>query len=95
VRTDEFLRGDANGDGSVNLSDTIFLLNSLFLGWNLPSCEDAADTDDSGLLELTDCISAIGFFFLGGMEPPPPGPYRCGLDPTADLLDCNSYPHCR
>ena len=49
-----FVRGDANGDGSIDITDAIFTLGFLFLGGGAPPCEDAADADDRGTLEITD-----------------------------------------
>jgi hypothetical protein len=47
-------RGDANGDGRVDISGSIALLSYLFLGAATPACLHAADTDDSGDLDITD-----------------------------------------
>jgi len=41
-----FVRGDANADGEVNLSDSVATLQYLFLGGGAPSCLEAADADD-------------------------------------------------
>src|SRR5262245_17514076 len=80
-----FLRGDANRDGTVDISDAIFMLTYLFLGGAKPTCEDALDADDSGLLELTDAVYLLSHVFLGATAPPPPYP-EPGLDRTADQL---------
>ncbi|MBI4603485.1 MAG: hypothetical protein HY721_16155 [Planctomycetes bacterium] len=82
-----FLRGDANGDGKVDVSDPVYILAWLFLGGPAPACEDAADADDGGQVNITDAIHALGFLFLGGQPPPPPHPAP-GLDPTWDGLGC-------
>ena len=44
-RGGSFIRGDANDDGSPNLSDVVFILSYLFNGEKVPRCLDAADTD--------------------------------------------------
>ena len=85
-----FRRGDANADGRVNIADPIDFFYFLFRGNPLP-CLDAADTDDSGDLDLSDAIRTIRFLFREGAMPAPPGPYFCGLDPTEDRLGCLSY----
>ncbi|MCZ6795136.1 MAG: hypothetical protein O7J95_16150 [Planctomycetota bacterium] len=82
-----FRRGDTGGDGVLDLSDAVFILNFLFLGGPLPACEDAADTDDDGSWNITDAVFLLGFLFLGSSPPPPRFP-EPGLDPTADRLGC-------
>ncbi|MBI4603029.1 MAG: right-handed parallel beta-helix repeat-containing protein [Planctomycetes bacterium] len=88
-----FLRGDTDADARRTISDAVFTLLHLFLGGNGPSCADAADADDNGLLNLADPIYLLNRLFRGG--PPPPAPEGdCGPDPTADELDCASHPPC-
>jgi hypothetical protein len=83
-----FLRGDANTDQKVDISDAVAVLNYLFLGGVSPQCLDAADTDDSGDLNLTDAVYLLMHLFLGGDPPPSPFPDP-GPDPTPDALgDC-------
>lgn len=79
-----FVRGDANRDGSINLSDAIAILDHLFRGIPL-SCEDAGDVDDSGSLNLTDAIGLLGYLFRSGEAPRAPHPTP-GADPTPDGL---------
>ena len=43
-----FIRGDANSDLMVDLSDAIYVLSYLFLGFAEPPCLKAADSNDSG-----------------------------------------------
>jgi len=84
-----FFRGDANLDLEVDLSDAIRILYFLFVDAEASPllCEDAADTDDSGELDITDPIYLLQHLFVGG--PPPRVPYtEMGLDPTPDSLSC-------
>jgi PKD repeat protein len=90
-----FVRGDADSDGTINLTDAVRVLNFLFTGGQPPACADAADADDSGTLSITDAIRILGWLFSGGPVPLPPSPSTanyvaadCGIDTTADLLDC-------
>ena len=85
-----FVRGEANQDAAVDISDALFLLAYLFLGGERPTCLDALDVDDSGALEITDAVRLLGLLFLGGTDPPPPYPER-GKDPTADPLTCLGF----
>jgi hypothetical protein len=94
--SDNFVRGDANSDGNIDLSDGVGILGFLFQGFAPPACRDAADSDDSGGLDLTDAVKIFNWLFLGGPAPNPPSPStgtyppaNCGPDPTtADGLDC-------
>jgi sugar lactone lactonase YvrE len=90
----DFVRGDADINGALEVSDPIALLNFLFLGIGNIPCRDAGDVDDSGEENLTDAVFLLNYLFLGGPEPASPFP-SCGLDPTdKDALDCQEYPHC-
>ncbi|MFQ5655590.1 MAG: hypothetical protein ACE5GW_12780, partial [Planctomycetota bacterium] len=91
---DAFQRGDANDDGSFDISDPIRLLQRLFLpGSPGLSCEDAADANDDGELDIADAMSMLGTIFgIGGPLPPPAG--ACGADPTADPLGCEIPTSC-
>ncbi len=70
----------------------VSVLGFLFLGDAAPWCPDAADADDSGVLDITDPIYLLGHLFLGGPAPPPPGLAACGADRTLDRLEACSYP---
>jgi hypothetical protein len=95
-----FIRGDSNLDGTVNLSDGVRTLNHLFLGDAPLGCADAADADDSGVLELTDAVYTFLFLFsASGRAPPAPGPFDCGRDGggpfgNPDGLTCESAGAC-
>lgn len=91
-----FHRGDSDDNGALQLTDAVRVLGFLFLGNAAPPCLDAADADDNGGLQLTDAVRILGFLFLGQTAPAPPGPPSepCGMDPTEDELDCESYTNC-
>ena len=72
-----FIRGDPDGNGAVQLTDGIFILNFLFLGGDSPGCFEAADADDNGSIQMTDGIYILNFLFLGGAAMPAPHP-DCG-----------------
>lgn len=88
-----FRRGDANGDGSLDLSDAVFTLGFLFLGGPTPVCLKSTDADDSGGVDLSDAVYVLNHLFQGGASPPEPF-LACGLDPTEDKLECDIYPAC-
>lgn len=83
----QFLRGDSNHDGSIDISDGIATLGWLFLGSVAPPCRDAADINDSGEVDIADAIYTFNFLFLGGAPPAAPYP-GFEADPTDDALGC-------
>ena len=83
-----FRRGDANGDGRVDLSDPLFTLDFIFREGAASPCAKAADVNDSGRLDVLDAIHTLEFLFRGGA--PPAEPFAtCGADPTEDRLRCD------
>jgi hypothetical protein len=81
-----FRRGDADGNGKLELTDAVVVLGSLFQGAGSLPCPDAADADDDGSLVLTDPIRVLTHLFQGGALLPSPGLEACGPDPSADGL---------
>lgn len=81
-----FIRGDANSDGALNISDVTSALNHIF-GITAQPCPDAIDFDDSGSLDVTDPVNMAQYLFVSGTPPPAPFP-NLGVDPTPDALDC-------
>ncbi|MBI4583685.1 MAG: hypothetical protein HY717_06655 [Planctomycetes bacterium] len=86
----EFIRGDANADGNINVSDPSFILYYLFKGGAKPPCADAADATDDEMIDISDAIQIFRHLFLGAG--PLPEPFSsCGrdfdpdFDPTKDL----------
>jgi hypothetical protein len=90
----QFIRGDGNGDGRVDLSDAVNTLDFLFSGGGNITCDDAADANDDSKIDISDPVGTLGFLFLGGPPMPDPGPVECGFDPTADDLRCHLSPPC-
>ncbi|MBI4583519.1 MAG: hypothetical protein HY717_05815 [Planctomycetes bacterium] len=84
-----FSRGDVNNDQAFDLSDPIGLLGFLYLGGPAPYCQDAADADDNGRLEMADSIAMLQSLFLGqGTLAAPYG--ERGFDSTPDELFCGN-----
>ena len=85
-----FLRGDAEPDGEVDVSDAVRILVTLFASGDPLDCPDAADIDDDGVVRINDPVALLGFLFQGGTAPAAPG-VSCGVDPTDDSLpECES-----
>ena len=66
----QFLRGDGNQDGIVDLGDAVYVLEHLLRGGPAPTCEEAADADGNGSLNITDAVFGLNYAYLGGPLPP-------------------------
>lgn len=87
-----FVRGDANDDGAVQISDAVSGLGYLFQGLPTP-CLSALDSNDDGAVDVADVIYLLNFLFSAGPDLPSPT-LTCGVDPTADSLDCTDGSFC-
>ena len=90
-----FRRGDCNGDGVVDLSDAVCVLNWLFAGDGRPGCVAAtnANGDDTG--NITDAAYLLNHLFAGG--PAPVAPFlECGPGtlPADQELGCANPAGC-
>lgn len=84
----EFIRGNANSDATLDISDAATVLAVLFHGNRGPLCRDALDANDSGAVDLSDAVFILNFLFQQMRVIPPPYP-EPGVDPTPDSLpDC-------
>ena len=86
VLTPAFRRGDCDSSGRVNIADSVFLLNMLFLGQARGKCDDACDANDDSTLDISDPILTLTFLFRKGVAPPYPGARNCGIDLSDDFL---------
>ena len=89
-------RGDADGDGRIDLSDALAVLSIYHVDIHTVPCADAGDADDDGLLTIIDAFRILADLYDGFSGVPPIAPPRgvCGVDTTPDVLDCtvNSCP---
>ena len=91
----DFIRGDANADGTVDITDAIRTLDGLFQAGEALSCLDAADADDDGHINVADPVRILGYLFRDNpilFGPPWPGPTLCGRDLEPDRLETCVYP---
>jgi len=62
-------RGDANKDDVLNITDSVVILNYLFLGGEAPACDLLADSDGDAAVNITDAVVVLNYLFLGGPAP--------------------------
>lgn len=82
IELPQFIRGDTNGDGGLDITDPIFNLSYQFLGTVSPNCLAALDTNSDTNIDLSDPIYNVQHQFLGSEPPGAPFP-NCG----PELLD--------
>jgi len=83
---DHFIRGDANFDGAIQISDAQSILGRVLLGHSIV-CDDSADANDDGNLDISDPVYLLNHMFSSGPAPHAPFP-EPGIDPTADSHGC-------
>lgn len=83
-----FIRGDVDHSGRVNLTDAVNTVLFAFQGNPIP-CVDAADSNDDGITDGSDAVWTLTYVFLEGTAPPAPFP-SAGADPTEDELGCET-----
>ena len=88
----EFIRGDADQDGVVTVQDMGIILRHI-QGIEVVICIDACDANDDGEVNSLDIITMAQEITTGD---PLPAPFpNCGLDPTPDILGCDSHASCQ
>ncbi|MEC9476852.1 MAG: choice-of-anchor B family protein [Planctomycetota bacterium] len=70
----EFIRGEMNDDGQIDISDAVSLLVYLFSGGATPSPLERGDVNDSGVIDVADVVYLVAYLFQGGAPPPAPFP---------------------
>lgn len=66
------LRGDANADETVNVSDAVYIINFIFLGSDPPTTDCGGDANSDGQINVSDAVFIINYVFIAGN--PAPGP---------------------
>lgn len=64
-----YLLGDANGDGNINVSDVVYLINYLFIGGPAPDPIARGDVNRDNFVNVTDVVYLINYLFIGGPSP--------------------------
>ena len=63
------IRGDATGDGIIDVADVLYLVNYLFLGTSAPCPMEAGDCNCDGVVDVADVLCIINYLFLGTSPP--------------------------
>jgi len=69
----DYIVGDANFDGSINVSDAVAIINYVFVGGDPPVPEEAAgDANCDGTVNVSDAVMIVNYVFVGGNPPGDP-----------------------
>jgi predicted outer membrane repeat protein len=72
--------GDANSDGTCNLSDAVLIIGYVFVGANAPEPYESGDANCDMRVNVSDAVYIINYVFIGGNNP---------CDPDGDgIRDC-------
>ena len=76
----QYICGDANADGIVNISDAVYLVTYIFSGGPAPVPLLSGDANCDGVVNISDAVYLISYIFGGGPAP---------CDPNGDgIPDC-------
>jgi len=64
-----YICGDANHDGSADISDAVWIINYVFLGGPPPDPMAAGDVNCDCSVDLSDAIWIINYVLIGGNDP--------------------------
>jgi hypothetical protein len=92
VMKDDFIRGDANNDGGIDIADAIYIVYEVVPGMDPENeysivCLDAGDANADGMVNLADTSYLVQYQFMGGLEPTDPYP-DCGTTEASTELTC-------
>jgi hypothetical protein len=64
-----YLAGDADGDGLVNISDVIYLVQYVFGSGLPPQPVESGDADCNGFVNISDAVFLVAYIFSDGAAP--------------------------
>jgi hypothetical protein len=65
----EYICGDVNRDGSVNVSDAVGIINYVFIGGDPPDPYESGEANCDGAVNVSDAVWVINYVFIGGNDP--------------------------
>ncbi len=83
----QFIRGDANTDEQLDVSDAVKVVRYLFSGATI-TCLDAGDANDDEVINITDAVYVLEHLYRGAAAPPAPYPLRGGDPEGGAALGC-------
>jgi hypothetical protein len=69
--TPDYLPGDLDGSGAIDISDVVYLIAYIFSGGLPPTPLARGDANCSGGVDISDAVFLISYIFSGGTTPHP------------------------
>jgi PKD repeat protein len=63
IKVRQFLRGDPNGDGVIDVVDVVYLLNYVYIGGPAPQPLKSGDANCDKLVNIVDVVNLINYLF--------------------------------
>jgi Dockerin type I domain len=61
--------GDANSDGTINVTDAVYIINYIFVGGDAPYPLENAEVNCDGLVNVSDAVWIMNYIFYSGNAP--------------------------
>jgi hypothetical protein len=65
----QYICGDANGEGNVNILDITYLIGCLYQEGSCPEPDWVGDVNNNGATNILDITYLINYLYQGGPEP--------------------------
>ncbi|MFH1701742.1 MAG: hypothetical protein ABIE07_14295 [Candidatus Zixiibacteriota bacterium] len=65
----QFICGDANNDGDVNIADAVYIIACVFKGGPCPEPNEGGDSNCDEIANIADAVYLIAHIFKGGLAP--------------------------
>jgi hypothetical protein len=86
----EIIPGDANGDGEVNVSDIVEIVNDIMGKTSAKFVRDAADLNNDGEINVTDIVKVVSIIMSAGNGARVKTPLLENTDNDVLALTCNN-----
>jgi len=65
----QYICGDANSSGDVNVSDAVYIINYIFVSGTAPAPLESADVNCDGDVNVSDAVWIVNNIFVSGNAP--------------------------
>jgi len=90
-----WLMGDSNADGGVDISDAVHFITWKFLGGPAPACEGSTDVNKDGTKDISDAVYLLTYMFMGGPKPIAPDGTPVDKTTCVKVAGCGKNKSCQ